>query len=103
MDEIFRTYPDRPWDPPSLLYNGYWVFLGGKERPEREGDPSRLSSAVVKKEQSYTSTPPMGRTACTLFQCLYNGALYLTLPFPPVSTIPQILLTLSSFVSTPVH
>jgi hypothetical protein len=20
--EIFRTYPDRPWDPASLLYNG---------------------------------------------------------------------------------
>ena len=29
--EIFRTPPDRPWDPPSLLYNGYRVFPGGKE------------------------------------------------------------------------
>jgi hypothetical protein len=28
--EIFRTRPDRPWDPPSLLYNGYRVFPGGK-------------------------------------------------------------------------
>jgi len=28
--EIFRTYPDRPWGPPSLLYNGYRVFPGGK-------------------------------------------------------------------------
>jgi len=28
--EIFRTLPDRPWGPPSLLYNWYWVFLGGK-------------------------------------------------------------------------
>jgi len=28
--EIFRTPPDRPWGPPSLLYNGYRVFLGGK-------------------------------------------------------------------------
>ena len=27
--EIFRR-PDRPWGPPSLLYNGYWVFPGGK-------------------------------------------------------------------------
>jgi hypothetical protein len=26
--EIFRTHPDQPWDPPSLLYNGYWVGLG---------------------------------------------------------------------------
>ena len=24
--EIFRTRPDRPWGPPSLLYNGYRVF-----------------------------------------------------------------------------
>ena len=28
---------------------------------------------------NYTSTPPMGRTACTEPQCLYNGALYLYL------------------------
>jgi len=28
--EIFRTCPDRPWGPPSLLYNGYQVFPGGK-------------------------------------------------------------------------
>jgi hypothetical protein len=26
--EIFRTRPDQPWCPPSLLYNGYWVFPG---------------------------------------------------------------------------
>ena len=29
----FRTCPDRPWGPPSLLYNGDRVFPGGKERP----------------------------------------------------------------------
>jgi hypothetical protein len=28
--EIFRTRPDRPWGPPSLLYSGYRVFPGGK-------------------------------------------------------------------------
>ena len=28
--EIFLTRPDRPWGLPSLLYNGYRVFLGGK-------------------------------------------------------------------------
>jgi hypothetical protein len=47
--EIFRTCPDRPWGPPSLLYNGYWVFPGGKERPGRDTDPLPPSSAVVKK------------------------------------------------------
>jgi hypothetical protein len=27
---FFRTRPDRPWGSPSLLYNGYRVFPGGK-------------------------------------------------------------------------
>jgi len=40
--EIFRTCRDRPWGPPSLLYNGYRVFPGGKERPGRDADPSLL-------------------------------------------------------------
>ena len=45
--EIFRTCPDRPWGPPSLLYNEYQVFPRGKERPGRDADPSSPSSAVV--------------------------------------------------------
>jgi len=44
--EIFRTSPHRPWVPPSLLYNGYRVFPGGKERPGHDADPSPPSSAV---------------------------------------------------------
>jgi len=28
--------------PPSLLYNGYRVFPGGKEQPGRDADPSPL-------------------------------------------------------------
>ena len=43
--EIFRTCPDRPWGPPSLLYNGYRVFPGGKVLPGRDADPSPPSSA----------------------------------------------------------
>ena len=46
----FSAHPDRPWGPISLLYNGYRVFPGGKERPVRDADPSPPSSAVVKKE-----------------------------------------------------
>jgi len=30
--EIFRTSADWPWDPPNLLYNGYWVSFPGVER-----------------------------------------------------------------------
>ena len=44
--EIFRTCPDRPWGPPSLLYNGYRVFPRGKERLGHDADPSTPSSAV---------------------------------------------------------
>jgi hypothetical protein len=39
---IFRTYPDWPWGPPSLLYNGYRVSLGVRKRPERDFHPSPL-------------------------------------------------------------
>ena len=53
--EIFRTCPDRSWGPASLLYNGYRVFLGGKERLGRDADPSTSSSAVVKKGYTYTT------------------------------------------------
>jgi len=47
--EIFRTCSDRPCGPASLLYNGYRVFPGDKERPGRDADPLTPSSAVVKK------------------------------------------------------
>jgi hypothetical protein len=46
--EIFRTCLDRPWGPPSLLYNGYRVVPGGKLRPGRDADSSPPSSAEVK-------------------------------------------------------
>jgi hypothetical protein len=36
--------------PRSLLYYGYRVFPGGKERPGRDADHSPPSSAVVMKE-----------------------------------------------------
>jgi hypothetical protein len=47
--DIFCTCPDRSLGPPSLLYNGYRVSTGGKERPGRDAVPSLSSSAVVKK------------------------------------------------------
>jgi hypothetical protein len=48
--EIFRTCPDRPWGPPSLLCNGYRVFPGGRKRPRRDADLSPTSSAEVYKQ-----------------------------------------------------
>jgi len=43
---FFHTCLNRPWGPHSLLYNGYRVFPGGKERPGRNADPLSPSSAV---------------------------------------------------------
>jgi len=113
--EIVRTYPDWPWGPPSLLYNGYRVFPGVKSGWGMTLTPhpllmpwSRKNRAIpllplwgVRPVQSlsacttvhctftYTSTPPIDRTACTESQCLYNGALYLYLylysPYGPYS------------------
>jgi len=122
--EIFRTCPYRLWGPTSLLYNGYRVFTGVKSGRSLTLTPhpllvpwSRKSRAiplillcVVRPVQNlsacttvhftftYTSTPPMGRTACTEPQCLYKGALYLYLylysscgPYGLYSTEPQCL------------
>ena len=52
----FSASPDRPWGLPSLLYNGYRVFPGGKERPGRDADHSPAFSVEVLEEKSYTST-----------------------------------------------
>ena len=79
--EIFRICPHRPWGPHNLLYNRYRVFSGGKERPWRDSDPSPPSSAVVKKEYSYNSTPPKGRTAFAEPQCLYSRTIPLLPPW----------------------
>jgi hypothetical protein len=45
--EIFRACPDRLWGRPSLLYNGYRVFPGGRKRPGRDADLSTPSSGKV--------------------------------------------------------
>jgi hypothetical protein len=58
--EIFRTYPDLLRGPPSLLYNGYRVFPGGKGGRSVMLTTHSPSSAEVKKELSCTFTHPMG-------------------------------------------
>jgi len=50
MGTRFSARPDRPWGPPSLLYNGYRVFPGSKVRPGRSADHSPPSSAAVMEE-----------------------------------------------------
>jgi hypothetical protein len=56
--EIFCTCLDWPWGPPSLLYNGYRVFPGGKEQPGHDADPSSPSSAVGhERVEQYLCSP----------------------------------------------
>jgi hypothetical protein len=76
--EIFRTCPDWPWSPPSLLYNGYRVFPGGKERPARDADSSPPSSAVGHKRLElylYSLYWPYGLYRAPLpgQGCTFNG------------------------------
>ena len=37
-DESLRIRPDRPWSPPSLMYNDYRVPFPGVKRPGRGGN-----------------------------------------------------------------
>jgi len=45
-DQIFRNCPDRPWCPPSLMWNWHWVSFPGTRRPERSH--LRLASRLRK-------------------------------------------------------
>ena len=63
--EIFRTCPDRPWGSPSLLYNGYWFFPGGKKRPGHDADPSPPSTAVGHKRVELYLYSPYGESIRT--------------------------------------
>ena len=69
--EIFGTCPDRSWSPPSLLYNGYRVFPGGKERLGSDADPSALLAPWPRKSRAipllplWTVRPVQSLSACT--------------------------------------
>jgi hypothetical protein len=79
-----------PGAHPASCTMGTRFFPGVKSGRGVMLSPHPPSSAVVNKEYSYTSTPPLGRTGCTERQCLYKGALYLL--FLPVLSSHAVLL-----------
>ena len=50
LQELMMQSQASKLGPPSLLYNGYRVFPGGKVRPGRAADHSPPSSAAVMEE-----------------------------------------------------
>ena len=70
-DEIFRTCPDRPWGPPSLLYNGYRVFLGVKSgrgatlTPHHLLVPRSWKSRAILLLPLWAVRPVQSLSACT--------------------------------------
>jgi len=55
--EIFRTCPNRPWGPLSLLYNGYRVFSGGKAGGAWPWPPTPFSTEVKGRVMLYFYSP----------------------------------------------
>jgi hypothetical protein len=73
--KIFRTCPDRPWGPPSLLYNGYRVYCPVVKRPGRDVDHPPPPKAKVKEivelylySPSGPSWPVLGWTVPLLYR-----------------------------------
>ena len=56
-DEIFSSLPDWPWGPPSLLYNGYWIFSRDKRPGCGFDHPPPSSAEVNKRVELYLYSP----------------------------------------------
>ena len=71
--EIFRTRPDRSWGPPSLLFNGYRVFHGGKAAGAWRWPLTPSSAEVERRVELYVYSP---------FGPVLGRVLRLPLPLP---------------------
>jgi hypothetical protein len=52
-------HPDHLWGPPSIVFSGYWGSFLGERQTWYEAKHLPASTAGVRNEWSYTSTPPV--------------------------------------------
>ena len=71
---IFRTRPDRPWDPPSLLYNMYRVSFPGVRRSGRGVNHPPPSGAEVRETVELYLYLPSGPSWFVLGRTFFLGA-----------------------------
>ena len=69
--EIYLTPPDRPRGPPSLLYNGYRVFPGGKAAGAWCWPPTPSSVEVEGRVELYLYSPSGPSWSVYLYLYLY--------------------------------
>jgi len=99
--EIFRTCPDRPWGTPSLLYNGYPVFPGSKERPERDAEHSPLLVPWSRKSRAIPLLPygPYGlyRASVPVQYSYTSTSLWTVWPVQSLSACTRVTFTFTFF------
>jgi len=54
---MFRTRPDQPWNPPSLIYNGYRLFPEVKRPGRGVGHPQSSVAEVKERVELYLYSP----------------------------------------------
>ena len=77
--EIFRTRPDRPWGPPTFLYNGYRVFFPAVKQPERGVDQPPHLAPRLKKRVVMPLLPLWAFLACYRVNFTHFGSSHITL------------------------
>ena len=89
-------FPSRPWGPPSLLYNRYRVFPGGKTPRAWRQTPTQNLAPRLKKEHKY-----MFSHSGTLWPVLgWTLPLHLPVPFSILYKVRQPQNTVREFINS---